>query len=268
MIRDCDTTTFKALGGSDFFGGRCTASRILGTIGPHLCFDPPTGARRVRHSRRHYDRHRYCGTCNRRWARQIYTFEADRGGAPGLGGSPCTPNFSGSPIVGGNSGPRSSCSHVFRHSSSCGQFPVGSLIPLICSFANLGIKQIQRDYDYRPEALAITTSSVTALAVAALAAATIMADHRVIVLAFLIEAAVYVAASHIFARSPMWVIPDLGTLRRSLAYGVPLMLNGAGLALIGQADRVVVGRLFGMDILGVYAVIFSLPWGRFHRSCK
>ena len=136
-------------------------------------------------------------------------------------------------------------------------FQLAALIPLIRSFANLGIKQIQRDYDYRPEALAVTTSSVTALAVAALAAATIMPDHRVIVLAFLVEAAVYVAASHILARSPMWVIPDRETLRRSLAYGVPLMLNGAGLALIGQADRVVVGRLFGMDILGVYAVILE-----------
>jgi len=140
-------------------------------------------------------------------------------------------------------------------------FQFAALIPLVRSFGNLGIKQIQRDYDYRPEALAVTASSVTALAVVALAAATILPDHRVIVLAFLVEAAVYVAASHILARSPMWVIPDRETLRRSLAYGLPLMLNGAGLALIQQADRMVVGHLFGMDILGVYAVILSLAMG-------
>jgi len=36
------------------------------------------------------------------------------------------------------------------------------------------------------------------------------------------------------------------------------MLNGVGLALFSQADRMVVGRFFGMDILGVYAVVLGL----------
>jgi O-antigen/teichoic acid export membrane protein len=137
-------------------------------------------------------------------------------------------------------------------------FEFAALVPLARSFGHLGIKQIQRDYDYRAEALAITASSVTGLAVAALAAATILPDHRVIILAFLVEAAVYAAASHILAHAPMRVIPDREMLRQSLAYGLPLMLNGAGLALISQADRIVVGRIFGMDILGVYAVVLGL----------
>jgi len=74
----------------------------------------------------------------------------------------------------------------------------------------------------------------------------------------LAEAAVYAAASHILAHAPMRVIPDRETLRQLLAWGLPLMLNGAGLALIMQADRMVVGRFFGMDILGVYAVVLGL----------
>jgi len=137
-------------------------------------------------------------------------------------------------------------------------FEFAALVPLVRSFSHLGIKQIQRDYDYRPEALAVTACSVTGLAVAALAAATILPDHRVIILAFLVEAAVYGAASHILAHAPMRVIPDRETLRQLLAWGLPLMLNGAGLALIMQADRMVVGRLFGMHILGVYAVVLGL----------
>ncbi len=137
-------------------------------------------------------------------------------------------------------------------------FEFAALVPLVRSFWHLDIKQRRRDYDYRAEALAVTTSNVTALAVAALAAATILPDHRVIVLALLVEAAVYAVASHILAHAPMRVIPDRETLRQSLAYGLPLMLNGAALAIISQADRMVVGRFFGMDILGVYAVILSL----------
>lgn len=137
-------------------------------------------------------------------------------------------------------------------------FKLAALVPLVRSFWHLGIKQIQRDYNYRAEALAVTASSVAGLAVAALAAATILPDHRAIILAFLVEAAVSVAASHILAHAPMRVIPDRETLRQSLAYGLPLMLNGAALALITQADRIVVGRFFGMDILGVYAVVMGL----------
>ena len=137
-------------------------------------------------------------------------------------------------------------------------FEFAALVPLVSSFTHLGIKQVQRDYDYRPEALARTASSVAGLAAAALAAATILPDHRVIVLAFLVEAAVFAGASHILAHAPMRVVPDRETLRQVLAYGLPLMLNGAGLALISQADRIVVGRFFGMDILGVYAVVLGL----------
>jgi O-antigen/teichoic acid export membrane protein len=137
-------------------------------------------------------------------------------------------------------------------------FEFAALVPLVRSFGHLGIQQIQRDYDYRPAALTVTASSVAGLAVAALAAATVLPDHRVIILAFLVDAAVYAATSNILAHAPMRVIPDRETLRQALAYGVPLMLNGAALAVISQADRMVVGRFFGMDILGVYAVVLGL----------
>jgi PST family polysaccharide transporter len=137
-------------------------------------------------------------------------------------------------------------------------FEFAALIPLVRSFGHLGIQQIQRDYDYRPAALTVTASSVAGLAVAALAAATVLPDHRVIILAFLVDAAVYAATSNILAHAPMRVIPDRETLRQALAYGLPLTLNGAALAVISQADRMVVGRFFGMDILGVYAVVLGL----------
>jgi O-antigen/teichoic acid export membrane protein len=137
-------------------------------------------------------------------------------------------------------------------------FEIAALVPLVRSLGHLRIKQVQRDYNYRPEALAVTASNISGLAVAALGAATILPDHRVIILAFLADATIYAAASHILADAPMRVIPDRETLRQSLAYGLPLMLNGAALALITQADRMVVGRFFGMDILGVYAVVLGL----------
>ncbi|MFZ0494256.1 MAG: oligosaccharide flippase family protein [Methylocella sp.] len=137
-------------------------------------------------------------------------------------------------------------------------FEFVALVPLVRSFGHLGIQQIQRDYNYRPAALARTASNAAGLAVAALAAATILPDHRVIVLASLADAGVYVAASHILANARMRVIPDREMLRQALAYGLPLILNGVGLALISQADRMVVGRFFGMDILAVYAVVLGI----------
>ncbi|MGB6175828.1 MAG: oligosaccharide flippase family protein [Methylocella sp.] len=137
-------------------------------------------------------------------------------------------------------------------------FEFVALVPLVRSFGHLGIQQIQRDYNSRPAALARTASNAAGLAVAALAAATILPDHRVIVLALLVQTTVAVAASHILAHAPMRVIPDREALRQILAYGLPLMLNGVGLAILAQADRIVVGRFFGMHILAVYAVAMGL----------
>jgi O-antigen/teichoic acid export membrane protein len=146
---------------------------------------------------------------------------------------------------------------VFGVPQCAESFAVAALVPLITSFGHLKIKQIQRHYDYAPETWSIMFSNVTAI-IALVVAIPIFKDHRAIVVSFLIEAASYVVASHYFAQARYRINANRELIRRALAFGVPLMLNGIGLALITQADRVLVGTWFGVDMLARYSVLLSI----------
>lgn len=145
---------------------------------------------------------------------------------------------------------------LFGVSDNWPSFAVAALFPLVRSFGHLGVRQVQRDFDYRPVAICTATSSFAGLA-AALIAVSFIRDHRVILIAFGCEALVYVALSHALASKP-YEYKDHAALNEVLRFGLPLILNGAALAVVSQADRMLVGAVFGVEILGVYAVVMNL----------
>jgi O-antigen/teichoic acid export membrane protein len=138
-----------------------------------------------------------------------------------------------------------------------GSFALAALVPFIGSFAHLGIKQVQRDYDYAPETWSILFSNLTAIC-ALLIAVLIFRDHRAIVISFLVEAASYVFASHLLARTRYRLKASRKLIGKALAFGIPLMFNGIGLALMAQFDRALVGHWFGVDMLAKYSVLLSI----------
>jgi O-antigen/teichoic acid export membrane protein len=141
------------------------------------------------------------------------------------------------------------------HSSA--SFAVAAFVPLVGSFAHLGIKQAQTNYQYVPEALALIFSNLAAL-LALIPAVSIFHDHRAIIASFLTESAVYTLASHLLASTPYRLRSDRLMFYAALSFGFPLLLNGIGLAMISQLDRALVGRWFGVETLAVYAVILSI----------
>lgn len=136
-------------------------------------------------------------------------------------------------------------------------FMLTSVVILIRGFNHLGVKQAQRDYNYRPEAISLSVSQMVTL-VATAVTAFILRDHRAILVAFGIEALVYVIVTHRLAASPFSVRMDPIIGREALAYGLPLIANGIILALMSQADRMLVGYYFGVEALADYAVILNI----------
>ena len=136
-------------------------------------------------------------------------------------------------------------------------FALAALVPLISSFSHLGIKQVQRHYDYAPETWSMLISNVTAIC-ALLIGVSVFRDHRAIVISFLIESAGYVIASHLLARSRYRLKASRELIGRALAFGIPLMLNGIALACMQQFDRALVGHWFGVDMLAKYSVLLSI----------
>ena len=136
-------------------------------------------------------------------------------------------------------------------------FIIAAGLSALGGFAHLRIQQILRNYEYGPQTIAaILTNAATVAAV--FIAAIVLRNHNAIIVSSAVGAVVSVSLSHLLARSSYRLSVDRAVLRQAISFGLPLMLNGIGLAIIYQLDRVIVGYWLGVSELAAYAVIFSV----------
>ena len=136
-------------------------------------------------------------------------------------------------------------------------FALAGLVPIIASAGHLGIKTVQRNYEYTPEALTILISSVVSIICLA-GSIYVLGDHRAILVSYLGESVAYLIASHALAPGPYRLSAHRTMIIKALLFGAPLVINGIGLALLAQFDRVLVGYWLGVDKLATYAVILNI----------
>lgn len=146
---------------------------------------------------------------------------------------------------------------IFGVSNFAASFALAAGVSAVGAFAHLGIKQIQRNYNYGREAVAQVTANVLGT-LGLLVAATAFHNHRAIIVGIGLQSATYVLLSHVLAPSSYRFSYDKEMLFRALSFGLPLTLNGIGLAASSQLDRVLVGSWFGVKELGLYAVIIAM----------
>ena len=131
------------------------------------------------------------------------------------------------------------------------------LVPLIASFRNWRIVQIQQDYRYGPEAIANIGSRLAGVAVL-LPAAALVQDARLMAISLVVEAAVAVVLSYLLAARERVGAVNPAIRREALRFGLPLMANGLGLATLKQMDQVIVANLFGLASLAEYSLALNL----------
>ena len=146
---------------------------------------------------------------------------------------------------------------LFGVGDFAGSFALAAAIVMIGAFANLSVKQIQRNYNYGPDAIAQVSANLLGI-VALFISARVLRDHRAIIVGLGVQSILYVLLSHLLAPTSYRMSCDKQTLVRALSFGLPLTLNGIGLATVSQLDRVLVGHWFGVKELGLYAVLFSM----------
>jgi O-antigen/teichoic acid export membrane protein len=151
----------------------------------------------------------------------------------------------------------SSIAAFFGVSQYSPSFALVAIAPLIRSFGHLGVAQAQREHNYVPSTLTQLFAQVAALA-AVLSAAYMLRDHRAIVAGFLIESFTYCIASHILAPKAYRLQSDREVFAAALSFGIPLLVNGIGLAVFSQLDRILVGHWFDVATLATYAVILNM----------
>jgi O-antigen/teichoic acid export membrane protein len=136
-------------------------------------------------------------------------------------------------------------------------FQAIAFAPLIRSFSHLGAAIQQRDMRFGPSVwIDIGPQLIVTILTAPLALW--LGDYRVMIILVFAQAMSSVVVSHLVAGRPYRLDWDRRQVRRMVAFGWPLLLNGFLMFAIFQGDEAIIGASKGMENLAWYGVAFSL----------
>ncbi|HRD74725.1 MAG TPA: oligosaccharide flippase family protein [Hyphomicrobiaceae bacterium] len=154
-----------------------------------------------------------------------------------------------------------SLAHFFGVPEARTAFMLMALTPLIKGALHLDHRLAQKRLDNR----AYLATEVGGQAAAFIVAAPLLLAYPlpiVVVWLAILQAVVAVGISHVVAEQPFRLVLDRGVLRSALAFGWPIWLSAFPLIAVYQADRLIVGRVLGMEALAAYsaaAMIAMVP---------
>lgn len=132
-----------------------------------------------------------------------------------------------------------------------------ALFPVIRGLLHLDMFRLQRDMKFGPFVFA-ELCSIGFSTACAIPLALWLNDFRAMLYAILIHQTLFLILSHIIAQRKYQLSWDYAIVKRSLAFGWPLLLNGALIFGIFQGDRIIVANQLGMADLGLFSVAFML----------
>lgn len=136
-------------------------------------------------------------------------------------------------------------------------------VAVIRGFANLGVKELMRNYVFWPEALTIIGNQVV-WTVGSIATAWLLGDFSCMIWGLLGGALTHVLLSHLLSPRRWRLGWDKQAAREAMVFGRPLIPNGVANAIATLGDRFIVGSAFGTAALAVWSVAIStavLPRG-------
>lgn len=134
---------------------------------------------------------------------------------------------------------------------------LAALAPLVKGFQHLDYRRAQRRLDNRPQLLVEAGPQAAALAVT-IPLLAIDGGYAVAVWLSLIQAVASATLSHTLAERPYRLAADPALLRRFVAFGWPIWLSAFPLIAVFQGDRIIVGRLLGMEELAAFSAAFMV----------
>jgi O-antigen/teichoic acid export membrane protein len=152
--------------------------------------------------------------------------------------------------------------HLFGVPQTWWAFALLAVVPLCQGLGHLDISRRQRELDYLPLVL-VDVVPQALITLAAWPLALWLRDFRVIVWLIIAKAVAGTAMTFVFARRPYRWAWERERLRCMLLFGWPLLLNGLVMFGCQQADQMLVGAVFSLDVLASYALAYSLvsiPW--------
>ena len=142
---------------------------------------------------------------------------------------------------------------AFSLGSQWPSFAALGLIVAAHGLEHLGPRIAEREYRYAPQLKVATVAHGIGLA-ALFGSIFVFANHLALVAALFGHMFGLALASRIFSNTPYRWRFRTPLFVKAFYFGYPLMFNGLGLAVSGQADRFLVGAMLGLPELGIYSV--------------
>jgi O-antigen/teichoic acid export membrane protein len=153
---------------------------------------------------------------------------------------------------------------LFNTPDAINAYRLLALVPLLRGLQNLDQKRIQRDMRFLQNTI-VTTLPAVVMLLAAYPVAIWLNDYNAVLALLLLGAAAQTLATHAMAERRFALAWDPEFIRRAMAFGWPLLINGVLMFVILQGDNFLIGsgeRIFGSTYtkadLGVYAVAMIL----------
>lgn len=143
----------------------------------------------------------------------------------------------------------------FRIEEAVWAFQIAALTPFLRGLGHLDARRLQRHYDNRAFVALEIVPQAAALALM-LPALFILKDYGAVVAALLSQAVVFTALSWALAERPYRLRLDADVFRRILVFGWPIWLSAFPLVGVFQGERLIVGRLLGIEALAAFTVVF------------
>jgi len=140
-----------------------------------------------------------------------------------------------------------------------------ALLPLLRGFTHLDLSRLQREMKFGPQVIS-DTGSAFLVTLAAIPLGFWIRDYSLMLWLLIIQSAVGLVLSHLVAERRCEMAWERKYVKRMVAFGWPLLINGVLMYIIFEGDRFIIGashRLFAhssytLADLGVYSVAFAL----------
>jgi len=132
-----------------------------------------------------------------------------------------------------------------------------ALVPLLRGLLHLDIKRLQRHMRFGPQVLSELGSQVLAT-ILAWPLAYWLRDYSAMLWIVIAQTGVFALCTHMCAARPYRWCGDRAMVARLFVFGWPLLINSLLMFGVFQGDRAIVGALYSMRDLGLYAAAMAL----------
>ncbi len=145
----------------------------------------------------------------------------------------------------------------FRVEDALPAFQMVALVPLIKGFLHLDTRRFQRRLQSGPQMMVEVVPQALTLALV-VPFLTLSPGYSAIVWLSFSQAIFAVAVSHAMSERPYRASLNPDFLLRLLRFGWPIWLSAFPLVAVFQGDRIIIGRVFGMEALASYTAAFMM----------